>query len=474
MVELGDEARRVLDTVEAVTLDEIVDTARRRHSRRRRAWGLSGGAAVAVAAVVAVVVLVLPGTHTAHVVIGPSGTAPPSTSQSLSEAVPPGSFSAGRLTHRISIDAGQLILDALPSRQNPALSAEQAQGTIAEDTYGAWVAMPQDFGLAEVTVADRLNAAAPRYDHRVAWVAFFSQATDISCQFRPSSSGPPGSQPPFFEAVIVDADTGTSVINYQSRGLSVCGGDLTGPNVQLGTKMLSLPWTAVGNEAIHSTQVLPPGQPPPESTSYDWVIRYTKPGCSTGLSTGLSLNNTLNVTVIVPIEPMYCNQATTVTASFGPERIPLSQVLHGPTGAVAIRNGTYIPIQGQPQDNIPGPKLAARLVLPTTRIKVGQSLPAQIVVINNSGAAINVIGCNGIFQVLLVSPTYHPDPAWPACAEPITIPTGTSTYPVAIFAGYNVCSGPCHQLPTGKYQATTFELGNAIPVPPPLPLEVTR
>jgi hypothetical protein len=274
--------------------------------------------------------------------------------------------------------------------------------------------------------------------------------------------------------VILDANTGSSVINYQSRGVSVCGGDVTGPIVRPGTKMLSLPWTAVGNEAIHSTQVMPPDEPPPGSTSYDWVIRYTKPGCATGLSTGLSRNNILNVTVVVPIEPSYCNQAATVTATFGPETIPLSRVMHGPTGVVAIRNGTYLPIQGQPQSNIPGPKLAARLVLPTTRIKVGQSIPAQIVVINNRGAAINVIGCNGIFQVLLVSASYHPNPAWGLCAEPITIPTGTSTYPVVIFAGYNVCFGPCRQLPTGQYQATTFELGNALPVPAPLPVEVTR
>jgi hypothetical protein len=127
--------------------------------------------------------------------------------------------------------------------------------------------------------------------------------------------------------------------------------------------------------------------------------------------------------------------------------------------------------------------LTATLSLDSAIVRTGRVLSARITVENNTGHALHASGCGGIFQVLLTSSTYHPGPVWPTCLEPITIPTGSSTYPMQVEARYNICGQgrdlpPCSgsetpALAPGRYDATTFELGDVVPLPSPIPVDVT-
>jgi hypothetical protein len=128
--------------------------------------------------------------------------------------------------------------------------------------------------------------------------------------------------------------------------------------------------------------------------------------------------------------------------------------------------------------------LSARLALESTTVRTGGALSGRIIVENDTGHALHASGCGGIFQVVLKSSTYHPEPVWPTCLGPVTIPTGTSTYPVQVEARYGMCgqggglprcvgAGP-PGLPPGEYQATTVELGHAVPLPSPVAVEVTE
>ena len=131
--------------------------------------------------------------------------------------------------------------------------------------------------------------------------------------------------------------------------------------------------------------------------------------------------------------------------------------------------------------------LSARLVLPSPTMTAGSSMSGRVVVENNTGRALHVPGCGGVFQIVLVSSTYHPAVAWPLCAQVFTIPIGESSYPVTIVASYSQCSaGRPHgavraclpdrrppPLPPGEYHAKLFQLDNLVPVPPAMTVRVT-
>jgi hypothetical protein len=132
--------------------------------------------------------------------------------------------------------------------------------------------------------------------------------------------------------------------------------------------------------------------------------------------------------------------------------------------------------------------LSARLVVPKTHVVAGQVISGQVVVHNNTEAAVRFVGCGIPFQVLLVSANYHPMPGWPACGGLVTIPIGQSSYEVQIRTTYDQCVAPpgssppdmprCQPdgrpppLPPGRYQATTFAANDAVPVPPPVTVRV--
>lgn len=133
------------------------------------------------------------------------------------------------------------------------------------------------------------------------------------------------------------------------------------------------------------------------------------------------------------------------------------------------------------------PSLSASLVLSAETVKAGAEIPGKVVVENRTGHDINRIGCQGIFQVLLVSSTYTPKPGWLLCWQRITVPTGQSSFPVFVRAAYSECSqlgaspgipacspgSGMAPLPPGAYFATTFEDGNAIPLPAAIKVRIT-
>jgi hypothetical protein len=135
----------------------------------------------------------------------------------------------------------------------------------------------------------------------------------------------------------------------------------------------------------------------------------------------------------------------------------------------------------------PGARVSARVVLGSRTITAGSAVAASVIVDNNSGRAIRVTGCLGLFQVVLTSSTYHPDVAWPLCAQTFTIPVGQSSYRVKVEATYSSCGqdGPqgtlksclpgnrIPPLPPGRYHARLFQAGHVVAVPAPIPVRVT-
>jgi hypothetical protein len=56
--------------------------------------------------------------------------------------------------------------------------------------------------------------------------------------------------------------------------------------------------------------------------------------------------------------------------------------------------------------------MSAMVVLPSQTMTAGSSMPGRVVVENNTGRAIHVLGCGTLFQVALVSSTHRPAIAW--------------------------------------------------------------
>ena len=126
--------------------------------------------------------------------------------------------------------------------------------------------------------------------------------------------------------------------------------------------------------------------------------------------------------------------------------------------------------------------LSAQLVLPSTTMTAGSIQNGKVVVQNNTGHALTVTGCRYLFQVRLVNASVRQeDPAWPQCAEALTIPIGASRYSVSVSAAYDPCTGPggvcsagpVEPLPPGEYQATLLQNPTVVPAPAPMTIRVT-
>ena len=130
--------------------------------------------------------------------------------------------------------------------------------------------------------------------------------------------------------------------------------------------------------------------------------------------------------------------------------------------------------------------VTATLTLPSTILRSGSSLKAQVTVENHGAQPLHIVGCGSIFALLLIGTHYHPTAVWPMCAQQITVPVGASTYTVTIAAKYDRCSpsgdglrrcspdGSMPPLPPGRYAATTFAVTANVPVPAPVMMTVTR
>ena len=125
--------------------------------------------------------------------------------------------------------------------------------------------------------------------------------------------------------------------------------------------------------------------------------------------------------------------------------------------------------------------LSARIELDAQTVTIGGTIDGRVVVFNDTGQNIDVTGCDSIFQVALANEEYEQQPFRLACAEPFTIATGESSYPVTVRAEHLGCSGgpPPHPddmpvcdspFPLGDYEARLHQgyKGRKAPEPPPV------
>jgi hypothetical protein len=141
-----------------------------------------------------------------------------------------------------------------------------------------------------------------------------------------------------------------------------------------------------------------------------------------------------------------------------------------------------------PAASRPSPRpLSVRVVLPARTMPGGSRMIGRVLVRNRTGHALHLTGCVGFFQVALASRTYHPEAAWLACAQRLTIPAGRSSYRVPIGATYGECTqGPPQDgmlsclpggrpppLPPGVYHTQFFQDRPLAAPPAPLTVRVT-
>lgn len=156
------------------------------------------------------------------------------------------------------------------------------------------------------------TAPLPDYDNRPAWVGI---AWGADC---PAPAGRPRLATRYV-VVVIDADTGGSVIDYTSRSSLACSGPVLAPSISRPSELVSVPWQPVG----------------PTSTA----VRVTMPACSTYFGwtevPGLSASS-IQVVVQKPFDPECGSKATSVEVV--DDVIPLgtaqSQVPHAALGPV--------------------------------------------------------------------------------------------------------------------------------------------
>jgi hypothetical protein len=131
--------------------------------------------------------------------------------------------------------------------------------------------------------------------------------------------------------------------------------------------------------------------------------------------------------------------------------------------------------------------ISARVVLPHSLV-AGSSMSGRVVIDNRTGVALHATGCGSLFAVALGNDKVQQTISRLDCLQDFTIPTGTSSYPVTVYATYLFCSeGPpptaepaclpgsqMPPLPPGNYRATLDQQSTVVPAPPAISVRVTR
>lgn len=265
-----------------------------------------------------------------------SGHLPPAqASHSVPTAA--GAIAGHRFVRPFDVDGGGLRV-APPSDSQGLVSLARAAEVVRDAmTYDQGAFQPSGLGLGSVTITPGLTQGLPTYQDRLAWVAVIGPQVAISCPL--IASGEDSASPPAFKVLVMDARSGMATLVYRSRGTGPCGGPVSGPGVTRAMEIVSIPWVAVGDGPPTSIP-MPPGVTVP-SLGYDWIIRYTLPACaevfdSPGVFASDPDHPDLFMDVQRPIDPpAHCPPARSVTTSFGPERVPIRQVLHAPLGVTS-------------------------------------------------------------------------------------------------------------------------------------------
>jgi len=123
--------------------------------------------------------------------------------------------------------------------------------------------------------------------------------------------------------------------------------------------------------------------------------------------------------------------------------------------------------------------VTARIVLPVTAMAAGSTLSGTVIV-ENSGAEFQVTSCGDYFKLFLTNEhgLNKEAPRRLCDTTSMTIPTGTSSYPVTLSASYEYCDevtgtgyfeclpdGSPEPLPADDYRAVLLQASN-----PPVPI----
>jgi len=105
-------------------------------------------------------------------------------------------------------------------------------------------------------------------------------------------------------------------------------------------------------------------------------------------------------------------------------------------------------------------------------VVAGTTMKGRVVVDNESGKVIPARGCISLFQVILTNASYQPLVPWEQCGQELDIPTGVSTYPIAVLGSVNAGTAQLGPLAPGSYTAQLYQSTHVVPVPPRFAVEV--
>ncbi len=163
--------------------------------------------------------------------------------------------------------------------------------------------------------------ALPRYDNRLAWVGI---AWGADCP-APTGTARLATR---YVAVILDADTGRSVLAYTSRSATGCSGPVQAPSIVRPDELVSVPWQPVG----------------PTSTA----VRVTMPACSTYFGwtevPGAGAAASVQVVARKPFDPDCGSDTTSVlvvddVVPLGSAQTQVSHAVLGPVDALRTLPG---------------------------------------------------------------------------------------------------------------------------------------
>jgi hypothetical protein len=131
--------------------------------------------------------------------------------------------------------------------------------------------------------------------------------------------------------------------------------------------------------------------------------------------------------------------------------------------------------------------VTAQIILPRRTMIAGSRMTGYLLVRNDTGHALHAAACQ-LFDVQLSSRIYRPVIAWTTCLRQLTIPAGSSRYPITVLASYLQCSQSRHShglreclagggpppLPPGTYRARLYQMDHLVQAAPPITVQVTK
>lgn len=257
-----------------------------------------------------------------------STQAPPAPGRGRPVDQPPSQadVAAGRFVRSAELDDGALVVSPAPGGAVPKISQQTASVLFGSDESIRGSSAGHLLGYGFISVEPSLGAPV---NDAAAWVGLvWGGATSCPAMTAPTGSTTTTVPPPtpgYRAVIIIDP---RQVYDYQSRGSS-CGGPATGPDANVASEVISVPWQLVSLQMSSVT------------------VRYQVPACLVGVQPEPSLGGntntgqgTLTIELILPFSRQSCPDVwRQADVPFGPPRGPgappfprLKNVSHGPTG----------------------------------------------------------------------------------------------------------------------------------------------